>query len=280
MDIIRTSVRSTPHSKRGSCVNRAPFVPGRLKSVFCLVSFLLLALPMTGCRQADPEPNDLRVPSMVLTLDNVGAIQQIGFTGRDQTRQVRAFTRLRDCEPEGSVEVARSDSQLSFQRRWISKSHGQFGPGDRPVQSGQRQRAVGGGGCRTRRALEHSDRNASGLSRQRFGEILDCLGRPEAGRHTQPIPGTTGLPWHTSIGCHRELERSAPPYPFRERHHLVRRASLYLRESTDRVHPVPGKSAGDTAGHHLRRARGHGAEPDPFTGRYPVRLEPQGALFG
>jgi hypothetical protein len=61
---------------------------------------------------------------MVLTLDNVGAIQQIGFTGRDQTRQVRAFTRLRDCEPEGSVRVTRSDSQFSFQRRWVSKSTG------------------------------------------------------------------------------------------------------------------------------------------------------------
>ena len=61
---------------------------------------------------------------MTLTFDSVGAIQQIGFPGPARVRQVRAFTRLRDCEPEESVEVARSDSQLSFQRRWISKSTG------------------------------------------------------------------------------------------------------------------------------------------------------------
>jgi hypothetical protein len=91
----------------------------RQKSAFCLVSFILSALPITGCRQAEPETYDLQVPAMALTFDNAGAIRQIAFTGPDQVRQVRAFTRLRDCEPEGSVEVTRSDSQLSFQRKWI-----------------------------------------------------------------------------------------------------------------------------------------------------------------
>jgi len=107
MNTIRTSVRLS-----------------RPKSAFCLVSFILSALPMTGCRQAEPETYDLRVPAMAVKFDNDGAIRQIGFTGPAQVRQVRAFTRLRDCEPEGSVEVARSDSRLSFQRRWISKATG------------------------------------------------------------------------------------------------------------------------------------------------------------
>ena len=162
-------------------MNRDLLLLARHKSAVCLVSFILSALPMTGCRQAEPETYDLRVPAMAVTFDHVGAIRQIGFIGPDQVRQVRAFTRLRDCEPEGNVEVAQSDSQLSFQRKWISKANGQFGPCDRPVQPGQRQRTLGSGGCRTPGALEHSDRNASGLSRQRFGEVLDCLGRPEAG---------------------------------------------------------------------------------------------------
>jgi hypothetical protein len=105
-------------------MTRDLFRLGQQRSLCSLVSFVLLALPMNGCQQVGTETYDLRVPSMLLTIDNVGAIRQIGFADRNQVRQVRAFTRLRDCEPEGSVKVARSDSQLSFQRRWISNSTG------------------------------------------------------------------------------------------------------------------------------------------------------------
>jgi hypothetical protein len=94
------------------------------KSALCCIIFILACLPITGCQQAGPETYDLRVPAMVVKFDNAGAIQQIGFTGSDSARQVRAFTRLRDCELEGKVEITRSDSQLSFQRRWISRANG------------------------------------------------------------------------------------------------------------------------------------------------------------
>ena len=96
----------------------------RPKSAFFLVSLIFLVLPMTGYRQDEPETYELRVHAMALTFDSMGAIRQIGFNGLHQVRQVRAFTRLRDCEPEGSVEVARRDSQISFQRRWTSKVTG------------------------------------------------------------------------------------------------------------------------------------------------------------
>jgi len=126
MNTIQTFVRLSLQWKRTLCMGRDLLLLTRQKSTFCLVSVILSALPMTGCRHAEPETYDLRVPGMVLTFDNVGAIRQIGFTGLDQVRQVRAFTRLRDCEPEGSVEVTLSDSQLSFQRRWISKGTGKM----------------------------------------------------------------------------------------------------------------------------------------------------------
>jgi hypothetical protein len=123
MDTIWTFVQSIRRSKKSSCMSRHLLLALQ-EMVCCLVSFVLLVLPMTGCRKVEAEAYDLRVPSMALTIDNVGAIRQIGFTDRNQVRQVRAFTRLRDCESEGSVKVARSDSQLSFQRRWISNTTG------------------------------------------------------------------------------------------------------------------------------------------------------------
>jgi hypothetical protein len=94
------------------------------KSAVCLFIFIFAALLMAGCQQAGPATYDLHVPAMVLTFDKVGAIQQIGFTGSDSVRRVRAFTSLRDCEPEGSVNVTRNDSLLSFQRKWISRING------------------------------------------------------------------------------------------------------------------------------------------------------------
>ena len=105
-------------------MNRDLLLLTQPKIAVCLISFVLAALPAAGSQQAAPEPYDLRVPAMVVTFDNVGAIQQIGFTGSDGVRRVRGFTRLRDCEPEGSVKITRGDSQLSFQRRWISRANG------------------------------------------------------------------------------------------------------------------------------------------------------------
>jgi hypothetical protein len=94
------------------------------KSAFGLVSFILSTLPMNGCRRAVPVIYEPRGATTALKVDEVGVIRQIGFPGPAEVRQVRAFTQLCDCEPTGSVKVARSDSQLSFQRRWISQATG------------------------------------------------------------------------------------------------------------------------------------------------------------
>ena len=40
-------------------------------------------------------------------------MQQIVIPGPDGVRKVRAFTHLRDCEPEGSVKFTRTDSLIS-----------------------------------------------------------------------------------------------------------------------------------------------------------------------
>ena len=102
--------------------DRIPLAP--YTCALCCIIFILGCLPLTGCQQAGPETYELRVPAMVVTVDNAGAIQQLGFTGSDSVRQVRAFTRLRGCEPEGNVEVTQSESQLSFRRKWISRANG------------------------------------------------------------------------------------------------------------------------------------------------------------
>jgi hypothetical protein len=124
MNTIRASMRLLLPRKRTYSLDWDPLFLARQKCAFCLVIFILSAIPMTGCHQAKSETYDLRVHGMALTFDSVGAIRQIGFVGLDQVRQVRAFTRLRDCEPEGNVEVVRSDSQLSFRRRWFSEATG------------------------------------------------------------------------------------------------------------------------------------------------------------
>ena len=81
-------------------------------------------LVLGGCRPSDPGSYELRVPTMTVTFDQTGAVQQIVMLGPDGVRKVRAFTQLRDCEPVGSVTFTRGDSLVSFQRKWVSRSGG------------------------------------------------------------------------------------------------------------------------------------------------------------
>jgi hypothetical protein len=77
-----------------------------------------------GCRPAEPESYELQTSTMVVKFDHTGAVQQIAMPGADGVRRVRAFTRLRDCEPEGTVKVTCNDSLFIFQRTWTSRSGG------------------------------------------------------------------------------------------------------------------------------------------------------------
>ncbi len=99
-----------------------------------LAPLLILA---GACRQAAPQKYEFRIPGMTVTVDGDGALGQVVFTGTNQVRPVRAFTELRDCEPEGPAKVVRRDDQVSFQRKWVSKDarHSclvtdQFSPGN------------------------------------------------------------------------------------------------------------------------------------------------------
>lgn len=89
------------------------------------VTALLALLACEGCRHdTGPATHELRVPSMTATFDQTGTLQQIVIPGLDGTRTVKAFTALRDCDADGSVAFIRTDSMLSFQRTWTSRSSG------------------------------------------------------------------------------------------------------------------------------------------------------------
>jgi hypothetical protein len=173
-------------------MNRDLLPRARYKRAVCLISVVLTALAWTGCQQAGPQTYDLRVPAMLVTFDHAGAMQQIGFTGSDSVRRVRAFTWLRDCEPEGSVNVTQSDSVLSFQRKWVSRANG-----NSALVTDRFSRGNGS----VRWEVE-----VAGLQGPWSTPILDCMGRPQAGRHTEPITESTDSPRHSSLGCFRKLE--------------------------------------------------------------------------
>lgn len=97
------------------------FLARHRRSVVLLV-LLAAACVWSGCRPAEPASYELRVPTMAVTFDPTGSVEQIVMSGPDGVRKVRAFTRLSDCEPEGSVTFTRGDSLLSFQRKWTSRS--------------------------------------------------------------------------------------------------------------------------------------------------------------
>ena len=110
----------------------------KAKFLSCWVlSALPAAILVTGCRPADQKTYEFLVPGMTVNIDGAGAICRIEFTGPNHARPVRAFTKLRDCEPEGRVKVVRNDALISFTRRWVSLNTGnsclvtdRFGPGN------------------------------------------------------------------------------------------------------------------------------------------------------
>ena len=99
-------------------------LPAQRRSAFAFVFLCVSALVCGGCRPAEPGSYELRVPAMTVTFDPTGAVQQIVIPGPDGARKVRAFTQLRDCDPEGNVTFTRNDSLLSFQQKWTSRSGG------------------------------------------------------------------------------------------------------------------------------------------------------------
>ncbi|HSQ76139.1 MAG TPA: hypothetical protein VLT13_11310, partial [Bacteroidota bacterium] len=105
-------------------VLQSPSIVVRKNIEFHLITMLLGIAMMTGCHQAEPDSYELQTSALAVTIGRDGAIRQIGFTGPEQVRQVRAFTRLSGCEPVGETEVIRNESQFSFQRRWVSQSTG------------------------------------------------------------------------------------------------------------------------------------------------------------
>jgi hypothetical protein len=105
-------------------MNRDIVLFAQRRNALSSILLSLAVLVIGGCRQAQPDSYELRVPSMAVTFDQTGAVQQVVIPGPDGVRRVRAFTVLRDCEPEGSVTFTRNDSLLSFRRKWTSRAGG------------------------------------------------------------------------------------------------------------------------------------------------------------
>jgi hypothetical protein len=86
---------------------------------------MLLALMLVsgGCKTGR-KIYEFAAPGMTVSVDGSGAICQVEFTGPQLIRQVSAFTKLKDCEPEGQVKVVRGDGQVSFRRKWALRTGG------------------------------------------------------------------------------------------------------------------------------------------------------------
>jgi len=98
---------------------------------------LLAVILMASCRQTEKQTYEFRAPGMTVNINAAGEICQMRFAGPNQTRPVRAFTKLRDCQPEGRVEVVRDGARVSFMRKWASLTTGnsclvtdRFSPGN------------------------------------------------------------------------------------------------------------------------------------------------------
>ncbi len=91
------------------------------------ISFVVLCLTVllsSGCQPTGPASYELRAPTMTVAFDASGAVQRIVMRGPDSVRAVRAFTRLRECDPEGTPKITSSDSLFVVTQTWRSRSGG------------------------------------------------------------------------------------------------------------------------------------------------------------
>lgn len=105
-----------------------------------LLPLLLLTLLLPGCNQGDQQAYEFQIPGMTLNISGSGEITRITFPD-NQVREVRALSRLADCEPAGKVKVTRKDALISFRRKWTSRTTGnsciltdRFSPGKGSVR--------------------------------------------------------------------------------------------------------------------------------------------------
>jgi hypothetical protein len=95
----------------------------RLGSLVVLPA-LLAALAAGGCRRGVEKTYEFQAPGLTWKVDGSGAVSGVAFTGPNEVRSVRAFTRLRDCEPAGRLEVLGDGTRVKFQRKWVSLATG------------------------------------------------------------------------------------------------------------------------------------------------------------
>jgi len=83
---------------------------------------LPVCLMLAACQPGDQEAYEFQIPGMTVNINGSGEIIQLGFSDLNQVREVRAFTRIADCEPVGRIKVRQNGAQVSFSRKWTSNS--------------------------------------------------------------------------------------------------------------------------------------------------------------
>ncbi|MCX6225603.1 MAG: hypothetical protein NTV01_12770 [Bacteroidia bacterium] len=108
------------------------------KLLLCLV---LVGLMMTGCRQGDQQAYEFQIPGIAVNVNGSGEVSRIEFTNKNLVREVKILSRLADCDPVGRIKATRKQAQISFRRKWISKSTGnsciltdRFSPGNGSIR--------------------------------------------------------------------------------------------------------------------------------------------------
>ena len=89
-----------------------------------LLSALLAAILVPGCRRAGQRTYEFQAPGLKVEVDGTGAVSGVRLTGPNLLRPMRAFTRLRDCQPVGPLQAVRSGARVRFQRKWVLSTTG------------------------------------------------------------------------------------------------------------------------------------------------------------
>lgn len=89
-----------------------------------LISITFLCLLLGACKSGDPQSYVFRTPELTVHVNGLGEVTRMEFSANNQIRDVKAFSSLANCEPEGKMKVTRNGDKISFKRKWVSLTTG------------------------------------------------------------------------------------------------------------------------------------------------------------
>ena len=95
------------------------------RQLFAVGAAVVLTLILiAGCGKGNRKAYEIGVSGMSVSINDTAVVSGIRFTGLNEVRNIKAFTRMAECEPAGRAKVRRSDGTVSFSRKWVSRASG------------------------------------------------------------------------------------------------------------------------------------------------------------